>query len=115
MPLLEVRNLTKAYSHGKHEVRAVDGVSLNIFPGETLGLVGESGSGKSTFGRLLLRLVEPTSGSIRFEDRDLLAASSREMRRSRREMQIIFLAGSPLPSRGHYCGAADYPRKFVYR
>jgi ABC-type oligopeptide transport system ATPase subunit len=90
MPLLEVRNLTKAYSHGKHEVRAVDGVSLNIFPGETLGLVGESGSGKSTFGRLLLRLVEPTSGSIRFEDRDLLAASSREMRRSRREMQIIF-------------------------
>jgi ABC-type glutathione transport system ATPase component len=90
MPLLEARNLTKVYSHGKHEVRAVDDVSLDIFPGETVGVVGESGSGKSTLGRLLLRLVEPTSGSIRFEDHDLLAASHAEMRRLRREMQIIF-------------------------
>jgi ABC-type glutathione transport system ATPase component len=100
MPLLETRNLTKIYpqgesvlggrSVGKHEVRAVDDVALDIHPGETLGLVGESGSGKSTLGRLLLRLIEPTSGSIRFEDRDLLAASPGDMRRLRRDMQIIF-------------------------
>ena len=100
MPLLEIRNLTKIYPHGESvlggkfrggsEVRAVDDVSLDIHAGETLGLVGESGSGKSTLGRLLLRLVEPTSGSIRFDGRDLLAASPAEMRRLRRDMQIIF-------------------------
>jgi ABC-type oligopeptide transport system ATPase subunit len=90
MPLIEIRSLTKIYAQGKHEVRAVDDVSLDIHSGETLGLVGESGSGKSTLGRLILRLIEPTSGSIRFEDRDLLAASSSEMRRLRRDMQIIF-------------------------
>jgi oligopeptide transport system ATP-binding protein len=100
MPLVEVRNLTKIYPPaesvfsgkpgGRHEVRAVDDVSLDIYSGETLGLVGESGSGKSTLGRLILRLIEPTSGSVRFEGRDLLAASTGEMRRVRRDMQIIF-------------------------
>ena len=99
VPLLEIRNLTKIYPQGESvlgrklqhgEVRAVDDVSLDIHAGETLGLVGESGSGKSTLGRLLLRLIEPTSGSIRFEGRDLLAASPGEMRRLRRDMQIIF-------------------------
>src|SRR5437899_3752944 len=98
MPLLEVRNLTKVFPLGesifgggaKGEVRAVDDVSLDIHAGETLGLVGESGSGKSTLGRLVLRLIEPTSGSIRFEGRDLLAAGHSEMRRLRRDMQIIF-------------------------
>jgi ABC-type oligopeptide transport system ATPase subunit len=100
MALLEIRNLTKIYpqsesafggkSGSKNEVRAVDDVSLDIHTRETLGLVGESGSGKSTLGRLLLRLIEPTSGSIRFEGRDLLATSPREMRRLRRDMQIIF-------------------------
>ena len=87
MPLLEIRNLTKVFSGG---IRAVADVSLDIQAGETLGLVGESGSGKSTLGRLILRLIEPTSGTIRYEGRDLLAASSGEMRRLRRDMQIIF-------------------------
>lgn len=98
MPLLEIRNLTKIYplgesvfgGGGKGEVRAVDDVSLDIETGETVGLVGESGSGKSTFGRLVLRLIEPTSGSIKLNGRDLLAASRSEMRQLRRDMQIIF-------------------------
>ena len=98
MPLLEIRNLTKVFPLGesvfgggtKGEVRAVDDVSLDIQTGETLGLVGESGSGKSTLGRLVLRLIEPTSGSIKLNGRDLLTASRSEMRQLRRDMQIIF-------------------------
>ncbi len=98
MALLEIRNLTKIFPLGesafggaaKGEVRAVDDVSFQVMAGETLGLVGESGSGKSTLGRLMLRLIEPTSGSVVFEGRDLLKASHAEMRGLRREMQIIF-------------------------
>jgi peptide/nickel transport system ATP-binding protein len=96
--LLEIRNLKKVFPHGESpfggksrgEVRAVDDVSLDIHAGETLGLVGESGSGKSTLGRLILRLIEPTAGSVRLEGRDLLAASRGDMRRLRRDLQIIF-------------------------
>ena len=98
MALIEIRNLIKVFPLGesvfgtplKGEVRAVDDVSLDIVSGETLGLVGESGSGKSTLGRLVLRLIEPTSGSVSFEGRDLTSVSRPEMRQFRRDLQIIF-------------------------
>jgi ABC-type oligopeptide transport system ATPase subunit len=98
VPLVEVRNLTKIFalaespfgSRHPSNVRAVNDVSLDISEGETLGLVGESGSGKSTLGRLILRLIEATSGAIRFDSIDLPKASGSEMRRLRRNMQIIF-------------------------
>ena len=98
MPLLEIRNLTKIFDLAESpfgrrragEVRAVDDVSLDIKEGETLGLVGESGSGKSTLGRLILRLLEPTSGAIVFDGVDLLTANGPELRCLRRDMQIIF-------------------------
>jgi ABC-type glutathione transport system ATPase component len=98
VPLVEVRNLTKIFdltespfgTRRAGEVRAVDGVSLDIHEGETLGLVGESGSGKSTLGRLILRLIEPTSGAITFDGVDLLKENGSELRRLRRDMQIIF-------------------------
>ncbi len=100
MSLVEIRNLTKIYPpsesalgakrRGAGEVRAVDDVSLDIHASETLGLVGESGSGKSTLGRLILRLIEPTSGRVLFAGQDLTAISRGDMRRLRRDMQIIF-------------------------
>jgi ABC-type glutathione transport system ATPase component len=99
VPLLEVRNLTKVFDLSESafgvggatkQVRAVNDVSLDIHEGETLGLVGESGSGKSTLGRLILRLIEPTSGTIRFNGRDLSTAGASDLRRLRRDMQIIF-------------------------
>ncbi len=74
----------------KSQVKAVDNVSFNIYPGETLGLVGESGCGKSTVGRLLLRLIEPTEGKVFFEGRNITELSSREVRKLRKHMQIVF-------------------------
>src|SRR5712691_6238218 len=90
--LVRVRGLVKHFPvEGSDEViRAVDDVSFEIWRGETLGLVGESGCGKSTAGRCLLRLIEPTKGKIKFEDRDVTAMGKGELRQLRREMQIIF-------------------------
>jgi oligopeptide transport system ATP-binding protein len=96
MPLLEVRNLTKEFSRAgglfsaPSVVRAVDGVSFTIDEGETFGLVGESGSGKTTTGRCILRLIEPTSGEVRFNGNDVLRFSKSRLREARRDMQIVF-------------------------
>src|ERR671911_145671 len=89
---VEIKDLVKHFPvEGSDDVvRAVDGVSFEIFSGETLGLVGESGCGKSTVGRSLLRLIEPTAGRVYFEGRDVLALGKKELREIRREMQIIF-------------------------
>lgn len=96
-PILEVRNLEKHFSIRRGIlsrvagwIRAVDGVSLDIGLGETLALVGESGSGKTTTGRCILRLLEPSAGEIHFAGVDLLGLSAREMRRMRKQIQVIF-------------------------
>ena len=96
-PLLEVQGLVKRFDVGgtwlarrRRVIHAVDGVSFALEAGETLGLVGESGCGKSTTGRLILRLLEPSAGHIRFEDRDLVALSPRELWATRQRMQIVF-------------------------
>jgi oligopeptide/dipeptide ABC transporter ATP-binding protein len=94
-PLLEAHNLTKRFPGrsafgGGPSVTAVDGVSLSIMPGETFALVGESGCGKSTTGRLLLRLIEPTSGNVLYKGENLITLPPVAMRRLRRELQIIF-------------------------
>ncbi|WP_373058984.1 ABC transporter ATP-binding protein [Gemmatimonas sp.] len=96
-PLLEVRNLTKHFpirtgllQRVTGAVKAVDGVSFDVHSGETLALVGESGCGKTTTGRSILRLIEPTSGTVRFDGTDVLALRGETLRRMRRRIQIIF-------------------------
>lgn len=94
-PLLEVQDLRKYYTSraflgGETVMKAVDGVSFTVQPGEVLGLVGESGCGKSTMGRTILKLTEPTAGAIRFAGEDITTWSRRRMLPLRRRMQIIF-------------------------
>ncbi len=96
MPLLEVQDLVKHFVRRRglmvapSVVKAVDGVSFQIDEGETFGLVGESGSGKTTTGRCILRMIEPTSGRVAFRNEDILSYSGEQMRRIRRQMQIVF-------------------------
>ena len=105
MPLLEVDSLRKDFTRdrglfgGGTVVRAVDGVSFSIEEGETFGLVGESGSGKTTTGRCILRLIEPTSGEVRFKGEDVLQFSTARMRQARRaELAVALGRGRPAPS-----------------
>ena len=94
--ILKIENLVKHFPTGKGKrgekevVKAVDGISFELKAGETIGLVGESGCGKTTAGRTILKLVEPTSGKIIFEDKDITDYSSSKMRVIRAQMQIIF-------------------------
>src|SRR6059036_3886379 len=96
MPLVEVAHLVKHFVRDAGLLRkgtrvaAVDDVSFTIDEGETFGLVGESGSGKTTTGRCILRLIEPTSGEVRFKGEDVLGFSRSRMRQARRDMQIVF-------------------------
>ena len=97
-PLLEVQEVTKhfpitegiVFKHEVASVKALDGVSLTVRRGETLGIVGESGCGKSTLARVILRLLEPTSGSIRFDGREITRLSERALHPVRRDVQMIF-------------------------
>ena len=88
--LLEVKDLVKHFESPKGTLHAVDGISFTLEKGKTLGIVGESGCGKSTTGRTILRLVEPTSGSIVFDGKDVTKLNRREMTKMRKDMQIIF-------------------------
>jgi ABC-type oligopeptide transport system ATPase subunit len=96
MPLVEVSHLVKHFTrdagmfHAGTRVAAVDDVSFSIEAGETFGLVGESGSGKTTTGRCILRLIEPSSGDVRFRGENVRAFSNRRLREARRDMQIVF-------------------------
>ena len=128
-PLLRIRNLSKQFGTGTQAVRAVQDVSFDILPGETLGLVGESGSGKCTIGRMLTRLIEPTGGSLQYRQGDgsvdLAHLNQRALRPLRSDIQIIFqdpyaslnprmrirdVLGEALSTHGLAPGAARQPR-----
>ena len=129
-PLLSVENLVKHFPTGRkrlfggtsQKVHAVDGVSFALAKGETLGLVGESGCGKSTVSRLIVRLLDPTAGSIRYDGRDISTAKGGELRRMRQHFQMVFqdpysslngrfsardLIAEPLAINGHNSGARE--------
>lgn len=89
-PLIKIRNLKKYYPQDKKVVKAIDGISLNIYPGETLSLVGESGCGKSTVARCLLKLTEPTDGTIEFDGQPIANLQGKELKHFRREAGMIF-------------------------
>ncbi len=89
-PLLAAHGLSKTFASGGRRVAALDGVSLSLAPGETLGLVGPSGSGKSTLARVLLRLIEPDRGRVEFAGADFTALGGEALRRARRRIQMVF-------------------------
>lgn len=89
-PLLAVHNLTKTYRSGGREVKGLDNVSMSVAAGETIGLVGPSGSGKSTLARVVMRLIEPDSGTIAFGDENLGALSGKALRSMRKRIQMVF-------------------------
>jgi ABC-type oligopeptide transport system ATPase subunit len=94
-PILQLCDVTKEFESGmfpwtRRNLRAVDGVTLDLYPGETLGIVGESGSGKSTLLRIALRLTRPTSGRVLFEGHDIASLSGRDLRSVRRRLQAVF-------------------------
>lgn len=89
-PLIQIKNLKKYFTVGDNKLKAVDGLNLDIYPGETVGLVGESGCGKSTAGRTIIRLYEPTSGEVLYNGKNIYQNNDREMSKLRREIQMIF-------------------------
>lgn len=89
-PLIETVNLTKHFKVNSGILKAVEDVNMKIYPGTTMGVVGESGCGKSTLGRTILRLIEPTSGEVRYEGQDITKYNKKQMREMRKNMQIIF-------------------------
>lgn len=89
-PLIQVKNLKKYFSVGGHDLKAVDTLNLDIYPGETVGLVGESGCGKSTAGRTIIRLYEPTNGEVFYNGKNIFSYTDKEMTKMRRDIQMIF-------------------------
>lgn len=108
--ILEVKDLKKYFKTPKGTVHAVDGLNLTLEKGKTLGIVGESGCGKSTTGRVILRLLDATSGSVIFDGKDVTKATPAEMRELRKNMQMIlpgpvFIPESPQNGQSTYCRA----------